>query len=67
MSKKFALISALTLIAVVTAGCSDQDGVISAASSPDTGVDIVVPYATTTIAPDPTPRRTTSSLTGKAR
>ncbi|MCI6291911.1 MAG: peptidoglycan-binding protein, partial [Clostridiales bacterium] len=54
MSKKFALISALTLIAVVTAGCSDQDGVISAASSPDTGVDIVVPYATTTISPDPT-------------
>ena len=54
MHKKTVLAAALTAVAALTTGCAMED-TVSADPTPATGVEIVVPYATTTVSPEATP------------
>lgn len=54
MHKKTVLAAALTAVAALTTGCA-MEGTVSADPTPATGVEIVVPYATTTVSPEATP------------
>ena len=54
MLKKFALAAALTVLAALVSGCA-VEGTVSSEPTPATGVEIVVPYATTTVSPTATP------------
>ena len=53
MLKRSALAAALIILAALLAGCTVEGGV-SPAATPVAGVNIVVPYATTTVAPEAT-------------
>ena len=56
MNRRYALLTALAILAVLLTGCAAQDGGSTVAGqTADPGVDIVVPYATTTISPENTP------------
>ena len=54
MYKKLALAAALMILAALTAGCT-MEGTVSADPTPALGVEIVIPYATTTVSPEATP------------
>ena len=53
MSKRLMLAAALVLIAAVMTGCS-VESTVSPQATQDLGVDIIVPYATTTVSPEAT-------------
>ena len=54
MSKKTALAASLALTALLTAGCSGIDAGEVANTPAALGVDIIMPYATSTVTPDAT-------------
>ena len=54
MYKKLAHAAALMILAALTAGCT-MEGTGSADPTPALGVEIVIPYATTTVSPEATP------------
>ncbi|MBQ4089391.1 MAG: peptidoglycan-binding protein [Clostridia bacterium] len=54
MYKRLALAAALIVLAALTTGCA-VEGTVTAEPTPALGVEIVVPYATTTVSPDATP------------
>lgn len=55
MLKRFALAAALMIFAAIMTGCAVDEAAAPQATVA-TGVDIVVPYATTTVSPDATPQ-----------
>ena len=56
MSRKYASLAALGVSLALLTGCVGQDpGTVTADQTSGEGVDIVVPYATTTISPESTP------------
>ncbi len=63
MSKRFALAAALVILAAIMTGCS-VEGVLDATPVPELGVDIIVPYATTTVSPEATPEPVALYITG---
>jgi len=63
MSKRLALAAALLIIAAIFTGCSLEGGVEPAATEA-LGVDIIVPYATTTVCPDATPEPVALYISG---
>lgn len=54
MYKRLALAAALIVLAALTTGCA-VEGTVTADPTPALGVEIVMPYATTTVSPDATP------------
>ena len=54
MSKKSMLAALLAFIAVFAAGCSGPVGTESPEPTAVSGVDIIMPYATSTVAPKTT-------------
>ena len=54
MYKRLALAAALIALAALTSGCA-MEGTVNTEPTPALGVEIVVPYATTTVSPDATP------------
>ena len=63
MSKRFALAAALLIIAALISGCSVEVQ-LEPTPAPELGVDIIVPYATTTVTPDATPEPVALYITG---
>ncbi len=63
MSKRFALAAALFILAAIMTGCS-MESVLEATPEPELGVDIIVPYATTTVSPEATPEPVALYITG---
>ena len=63
MSKRLALAAAILLLAAIMTGCAVDTG-IEPTPTQALGVDIIVPYATTTVSPDATPEPAALFITG---